>query len=200
MLTNDIDSPNVHAMDRWRRKRIGQMTDTANMPEGFTTTELPVYTPAMTDITREEFNAKLETIEVKMDARVEAVSSKIEAFLATQAERDRAFHERDMRLTDIAEKAAIAAARAEKISEGLNELSTKSIERIENVRTQLWWNFLAQVLAVVAILVGAYFANQANVQSAISSTVSIFQAGQQSQKDATPLQSAPASAPGKPTK
>jgi len=43
----------------------------------------------MTDITREEFNAKLETIEVKMDARVESVSAKIEGFLAVQVERDK---------------------------------------------------------------------------------------------------------------
>lgn len=46
-------------------------------------------TVSMNDITREEFNAKLETIEVKMDARVESVSSKIEAFMAVQAERDK---------------------------------------------------------------------------------------------------------------
>lgn len=46
-------------------------------------------TKIMTDITREEFNAKLETIEVKMDARVQAVSSKIDGFLTAQAERDR---------------------------------------------------------------------------------------------------------------
>jgi|GEM_PF-5015687 len=48
---------------------------------------------AMNDITREEFNAKLETIEVKMDARVESISSKIEGFLAAQAERDRRLDE-----------------------------------------------------------------------------------------------------------
>ncbi|OPA89003.1 hypothetical protein BFW86_16985 [Pseudomonas fluorescens] len=43
----------------------------------------------MNDITREEFNAKIETIEAKMDARVESVSAKIEGFLAAQAERDK---------------------------------------------------------------------------------------------------------------
>lgn len=43
----------------------------------------------MNDITREEFNAKLETIEVKMDARVESVSTKIDGFLAVQVERDK---------------------------------------------------------------------------------------------------------------
>lgn len=48
-----------------------------------------VHTQSMNDITREEFNAKLETIEAKMDARVESVSAKIEGFLAAQAERDK---------------------------------------------------------------------------------------------------------------
>lgn len=47
----------------------------------------------MNDITREEFNAKLETIEVKMDARVESISSKIDGFLAAQAERDKRLDE-----------------------------------------------------------------------------------------------------------
>ena len=46
-------------------------------------------TKPMNDITREEFNARMETIEVKMDARVEAVSGKIDAFIAVQAERDK---------------------------------------------------------------------------------------------------------------
>lgn len=43
----------------------------------------------MNDITREEFSAKIETIEAKMDARVESVSAKIEGFLSAQAERDK---------------------------------------------------------------------------------------------------------------
>jgi len=47
------------------------------------------HTQIMSEISREEFNAKLETIEVKMDARVEAVSAKIDAFVAIQAERDK---------------------------------------------------------------------------------------------------------------
>lgn len=47
------------------------------------------YTPPMNNVNREEFNARLETIEVKMDARVESVSGKIDAFMAVQAERDK---------------------------------------------------------------------------------------------------------------
>lgn len=50
-------------------------------------------TATMNDITREEFNARLETIEVKMDARVEAISSKIDGFLAAQVERDKRMDE-----------------------------------------------------------------------------------------------------------
>ncbi|WP_339534109.1 hypothetical protein [Pseudomonas hunanensis] len=50
-------------------------------------------TGLMNDITREEFNARLETIEVKMDARVEAISSKIDGFLAAQVERDKRMDE-----------------------------------------------------------------------------------------------------------
>jgi len=47
------------------------------------------HTKTMNEITREEFNARMETIEVKMDARVESVSAKIDAFVAIQAERDK---------------------------------------------------------------------------------------------------------------
>lgn len=50
-------------------------------------------TGLMNDITRKEFNARLETIEVKMDARVEAISSKIDGFLAAQVERDKRMDE-----------------------------------------------------------------------------------------------------------
>jgi hypothetical protein len=50
-------------------------------------------TRPMNDITREEFNARMETIEVKMDARVESVSAKIDGFLAVQAERDKRLDE-----------------------------------------------------------------------------------------------------------
>lgn len=49
----------------------------------------PDDTERMNDITREEFNAKIETIEVKMDARVQAVTSKIDGFIAAQDERDK---------------------------------------------------------------------------------------------------------------
>jgi hypothetical protein len=46
-------------------------------------------------ISREEFNARIETIETRMDARLDAVSMKIDGFLSVQLERDKTQVERD---------------------------------------------------------------------------------------------------------
>ena len=124
------------------------------------------HTKKMNDITREEFNAKLETIEVKMDARVESVSSKIESFLASQAERDKAQLERDKRFELLAERVTKAAEGAE-----------DAAKQAATVKSNYWAAVIVQLLAVVAILVGAYYANQANVLGAMQTTMSAFQAG-----------------------
>lgn len=81
---------------------------------------------AMNDITREEFNARLETIEVKMDARVEAISSKIDGFLAAQAERDR-------RLDD-----SIAGVR-------------RDIDRLGSLKLNIWGAMVTAVTVGIAI-------------------------------------------------
>lgn len=135
------------------------------------------HTQGMNEITREEFNAKLETIEVKMDARSEAVTSKIDAFLAIQAERDARFSDKlntSITLSDewnqkfrmLAEQSVQAAQAAE-----------GSAKEAATLKTHFWASVVAQLLAVGAIVVGTYFANQANVLSAVSTTVSVFQAG-----------------------
>ncbi|MCF1487551.1 hypothetical protein LZ838_09270 [Pseudomonas sp. AA27] len=136
----------------------------------------------MSEITREEFNAKLETIETKMDARAEAISSKIDSFLTLQAERDQRFNERlnsSIALSDewnqkfrmLAEQSVQAAASAD-----------ASAKEAATLKTHFWASVIAQLLAVGAIVVGAYFANQANVLSAVSTTVSVFQAGKDQAK------------------
>ncbi|NWB09003.1 hypothetical protein HX862_13910 [Pseudomonas sp. D5002] len=135
----------------------------------------------MTDITREEFNAKLETIETKMDARVESVSAKIESFLASQAERDKAQLERDKRFELLAERVTKAAEGAE-----------DAAKQAATVKSNYWAAVIVQLLAVVAILVGAYYANQANVLGAMQTTMSAFQAGK--------AESAPTQTPTTPLK
>jgi hypothetical protein len=84
------------------------------------------YADRMNDITREEFNAKLETIEVKMDARVESISSKIDGFLAAQAERDRRLDE------------SISGMR-------------RDIDRLGNLKLNIWGAMLTAVGLGVAI-------------------------------------------------
>lgn len=142
-------------------------------------------TVPMNDITREEFNAKLETIEARMDARVESVSSKIDAFLATQSavqvERDKAQAERDKRFEMLAERATKAA-------EGAEEAAKQSA----TIKANYWAAVAVQLLAVVAILVGAYYANQANVFGAMQTTMSAYQAGKDSAKPAEAPQAPPA--------
>lgn len=142
-------------------------------------------TATMNDITREEFNAKLETIEARMDARVESVSSKIDAFLATQSavqiERDKAQAERDKRFEMLAERATKAA-------EGAEEAAKQSA----TIKANYWAAVAVQLLAVVAILVGAYYANQANVFGAMQTTMSAYQSGKDSSKQAETSQTPPA--------
>jgi hypothetical protein len=116
-------------------------------------------TERMTEITREEFNARMETIEVKMDARVEAVSAKIDGFLAAQSERDKRYE--------------LLAERVTTAAEGAQEAAKQSA----TVKANYWAAVVVQLLAVVAILGGAYYANQANVFGAMQTTLSAFQAG-----------------------
>jgi len=133
----------------------------------------------MNDISREEFNAKLEAIEARMDSRIESVSSKIDGFLATQAavqvERDKAQVERDRRLEMLAERAAKAAEGAE-----------EAAKQAATVKANYWAAVVVQLLAVVAILVGAYYANQANVLGAMQTTMGAFTLGKESSSTPPP--------------
>jgi len=141
-------------------------------------------TRAMNDITREEFNAKLETIETRMDARVESVSSKIDAFLTTQAavqvERDKAQAERDKRLDGILAQI------------GKDQSDTKS--SISSMKTTLIVTAVSTVLAIVLGVASFNTALTANMMSA-------FQLGKGEPAVSTTSQpsSKPALAPAKPS-
>ncbi|MDP9539328.1 MULTISPECIES: hypothetical protein [Pseudomonas] len=104
------------------------------------------HTQDMNDITREEFNARLETIEVKMDARVEAISSKIDGFLAAQAERDRRLDE------------SIAGVR-------------RDIDRLGSLKLNIWGAMLTAVglgVAMAALSVTFYQTGKADSPNAAS--------------------------------
>lgn len=103
-------------------------------------------TGTMNDITREEFNAKLETIEVKMDARVEAITSKIDGFLSAQAERDRRLDE------------SIASVR-------------RDIDRLGSLKLNIWGAMLTTVglgVAIAALSVTFYQTGKSDTPASIS--------------------------------
>ncbi|RWQ69245.1 hypothetical protein DR116_0031260, partial [Bacillus cereus] len=54
----------------------------------------------MSSISREEFDARIETIETRMDGRVAEMRADIRGFLAAQAERDKVYLERDKALQE----------------------------------------------------------------------------------------------------
>ncbi|WP_252091391.1 hypothetical protein [Pseudomonas sp. MWU13-3659] len=81
---------------------------------------------SINDLTREELNAKFETIEIKIDTRVEAIASKIDGFLGAQTERDK-------RLDD-----SIAGVR-------------RDIVRLGNLKLNIWGATLTAVALGVAV-------------------------------------------------
>lgn len=133
------------------------------------------HTELMNDITREEFNAKLETIEVKMDARVESVSAKIDGFLAAQAERDKRL---DAALAQIS------------VSQGETKAS------IGSMKTTLVVTAISTVLAIVLGVASFNTALTANMMSAFQVGL-----GKSEQKAQTPKSESPATSssaqPGK---
>lgn len=165
-------------------------------------------TESMSDVTMDQIDKKLSGIENRMDKRVERIEretdrrsaefrreieirdaafkseqalrdksldERFSAFFSAQAERDRTQLERDKRYELLADRVTKAAEGAE-----------EAAKQAATVKSNYWAAVAVQLLAVVAIIVGAYFANQANVISAISTTVSVFQAGKDQGKAPEP--------------
>ncbi|WP_052075136.1 hypothetical protein [Pseudomonas lutea] len=122
---------------------------------------------SMSDITRDELNAKLETIEVKMDARAESVLSKIDGFLAAQAERDKRL---DAALTQISK----------------DHGETKA--SISSMKTTLIVTAVSSVIAIVLGIAGFNTALTSNMMSA-------FQLGKSEQASSATAQSTPSAKP-----
>nr|WP_298168311.1 hypothetical protein [uncultured Pseudomonas sp.] len=126
---------------------------------------------AMNDITRPELDAKLEAIEARMDARVASTNTKIDAFLAAQSERDKATAalaaERDQRLHERVASSVTLSDEWNQKFRMLTEQATEaakssdaSAKQAANLKTHFWASVGVQILAVAAIIVAAYFANQ----------------------------------------
>jgi hypothetical protein len=131
-------------------------------------------------ISREEFNARIETIETRMDARLDAVSMKIDGFLSvqlerdkTQVERDKTQVERDKTQVERDKRYDLITQEMRKIAEGAQDAARQGA----TVKANVWAATAVQLLGIVAIVVGAYYANQANMYVAIQTTLVAVQAG-----------------------
>lgn len=133
----------------------------------------------MSSISREEFDARIETIEARMDARMEGVSMRIDAFLAAQAERDKAsarIHAEMDRAQSERDK------RFELMSSAIQNIAQESKEAIRQASTtkaNVWAAAAVQLVGLVAIVVGACYANQANTYAAVQTTLAAIQAGKE---------------------
>ncbi len=133
----------------------------------------------MSSISREEFDARIETIEARMDARMEGVSMRIDAFLAAQAERDKA----SARIHAEMDKAQSERdKRFEMMSSAIQNIAQESKEAIRQASTtkaNVWAAAAVQLVGLVAIVVGACYANQANTYAAVQTTLAAIQAGKE---------------------
>lgn len=133
----------------------------------------------MSSISREEFDARIETIEARMDARMEGVSMRIDAFLTAQAERDKAsarIHAEMDRAQSERDK------RFEMMSSAIQNIAQESKEAIRQASTtkaNVWAAAAVQLVGLVAIVVGACYANQANTYAAVQTTLAAIQAGKE---------------------
>ncbi|WP_238547099.1 hypothetical protein [Pseudomonas sp. GM30] len=132
-------------------------------------------TQVMGAISREEFNARIETIETRMDARLDAVSMKIDGFLSVQGERDKTQVERDKRYDLITQE-------MRRIADGAQDAARQGA----TVKANVWAATAVQLLGIVAIVVGAYYANQANMYVAIQTTFAAVQAGKDAHTPKSP--------------
>jgi hypothetical protein len=130
-------------------------------------------TQVMGAISREEFNARIETIETRMDARLDAVSMKIDGFLSVQLERDKTQVERDKTQVERDKRYDLITQEMRKIAEGAQDATRQGA----TVKANVWAATAVQLLGIVAIVVGAYYANQANMYVAIQTTLAAVQAG-----------------------
>ncbi|WP_460098492.1 hypothetical protein [Pseudomonas sp. H3_C08] len=113
----------------------------------------------MNAISREEFNARIETIETRMDARFEGVSTKIDAYLLTQAERDKRY---DLMWDGVQQIA---------------EDSKEAIKHASTVKAHCWATTAVHFLGMITVVVGAHFANQAAVLTTLQTTLAAIQIG-----------------------
>ncbi|RQZ50904.1 hypothetical protein DIE17_03770 [Burkholderia sp. Bp9099] len=129
------------------------------------------YDTEMNTPSREEFQARLEAIEARMDARVAKIEGRIDAFIAQAEERDKrvsaTMEERDRRMEERDKRIEMLASR-----------STQAAESASTLKANMWLAALTVVIAVVGTVIAAYFATQSSNIMIEQTAISAFQQGQ----------------------
>lgn len=160
-ITRDELSSTLSAIEERMDKRVERMeNDTDRRAEEFRR-EMDLRDEAV----RRELDLRREAFQTEQAIRDKAWDERFSGFLAAQTERDKRFE--------------MLSERVVKASEGAEEAAKQAA----TVKSNYWAAVIVQLLAVVAILVGAYYANQANIFGSIQTTMSAFQAGKDAAKD-----------------
>lgn len=126
-----------------RSADIGRNLDFAHLMTGIDSPAKPTDDRHMNEITRDELNARLEALESRMDSRVSSIGGKIDAFLAVQAERDKASEYRFGRV-----ESDISSMKA--------DLKT-AVSDVHGIRTHIakYTGGIAVAAAIAGIVIGA---------------------------------------------
>jgi len=160
----------------------------------------------MSTVTREEFEARIEAVEARMDARVAGAIARMDAtdvriderfqwlttVLAEQDKRanerlnqfDKRLEERDKRLDERDKRLDERDKRIELIAQGATAAAQRAAaaaENASNLRTHMWLAASTVIVAVMGTVIGAYYATQSSHLAMAQTLISAFQHGQQMQ-------------------
>jgi hypothetical protein len=117
------------------------------------------HNETMTDISRQELDAKLEAVEARMDARVATIASKIDLFLAKSENSEQVLRLISQQAVDASVSAAASA------------------ERAGGIKSSLWITSITTILSVLGIALAAYFGTQQSNLGIVQTTISAFESG-----------------------
>ncbi len=128
-------------------------------------------TLTMISPTRSEFEARIEAVEARMDARWAAAIARSELFEAAAAERDKErlkwLQERDKRLDE-----------RDKRIEILAQQTAEAAKSASNLKTHLWLAVSTLMFAVLGMVLAANHATQSSHYDLAQTLISAFQQGQ----------------------
>ena len=143
----------------------------------------------MTSVTRDEFEARIEAVEARMDARIAAAIARLDAFevraeereqrlLTMFAERDKRLDERDKRFDERFNERDKRLDERDKRLELLYQQAAAAAQSASTLKAHMWLATSTVVLAVVGTVVGAYYATQSSHLGMAQAVISAFQQGQ----------------------